>query len=91
MSTATPISTNLCTRCGKPRITGKTWTEEVKTYSGVSKVTYTQTVCPDPNCQKQVEEKLAVEKAKSDKIKKDFDDRMAAKRFARSQIKFAKK
>lgn len=90
MNTFVSISTNLCTRCGKPRISGKTWTEEIKTYSGVSKVTHIQTICPDPACQKLVEEKLAFEKAKSDKIKEDFDKRAADKKIARAQIKFAK-
>lgn len=90
MNTASTTFTNLCPRCGKPRIDGKTWVEEVKTYSGVSKVTHMQTVCPDPACQKLVEEKLAFEKAKSDKIKEDFDKRAADKKFARAQIKFAK-
>jgi len=90
LNTPLTISTNLCPRCGKARIDGRTWTEEIKTYSGTSTVTHTQTVCPDPACQKQVEEKLAFEKAKSDKIKEEFDKRAADKKIARAQIKFAK-
>lgn len=50
-----------------------------------------QTICPDPKCQKLVEEKLAFEKAKSDKIKADFDQRAADKKILRAQISFAKK
>jgi hypothetical protein len=91
LSTLPPISSNVCTRCGKPRVNGKSWTEKITNYSGTSTVTHTQTICPDPNCQKLVEEKLAFEKAKSDKIKADFDQRAADKKILRAQISFAKK
>ncbi len=50
-----------CIRCGKIRIEGKSWTEYIET----SRTTYTLTVCPDPKCQKIVEEQL---KRKSDDI-----------------------
>lgn len=40
-----------CIRCGKLRIMGRTWSEDV----GFSQVTYTLTVCPDADCQKVVE------------------------------------
>lgn len=40
-----------CIRCGKLRIMGKTWSEDV----GFSQVTYTLTVCPDADCQKLVD------------------------------------
>src|SRR3989338_2316159 len=45
------MSMTACIRCGKPRILDKTWKEQI----GLSKVTYTSTVCPDPICQKLVE------------------------------------
>lgn len=48
------VAMTMCIRCGKERIFDKTWSES----SGTSKYTYTQTVCPDPACQKQVEELL---------------------------------
>ena len=51
-----------CIRCGKIRIEARSWTENV---SG-SKITYTQTVCPDVECQKIVEEEL---QKKMDKVK----------------------
>lgn len=41
----------LCIRCGKLRILDKTWKEQI----GLSLVTYTSTICPDPVCQKAVE------------------------------------
>lgn len=44
-----------CIRCGKDRIFQKTWKEMV----GTSVVTYTRSVCSDPECQKKVDEKLA--------------------------------
>lgn len=43
-----------CIRCGKLRILDRTWIE----YIGISKVTYTQSVCPDTACQKLVDETL---------------------------------
>ncbi len=52
---------NPCVRCGKQRINGKTW----KGKAGMSVITYTQTVCPDRECQKVVEEITAQRKAKS--------------------------
>jgi hypothetical protein len=46
--------TTVCIRCGKARIFSKSWDEQV----GSSKIVYTITVCPDPVCQKKVEELL---------------------------------
>jgi hypothetical protein len=43
-----------CIRCGKLRIVAKSWSERV---SG-SLITYTQTICPDPDCQKIVDREL---------------------------------
>ena len=60
---------NPCTRCGKDRIEGKTWKEEVATFFGTSTVTHTDTVCPDPECQKIVEEKLEIQKQKTEDLK----------------------
>lgn len=50
-----------CIRCGKERIASKTWDEELNG----STVTYTLTVCPDPECQKKVDAEL---KKHSDRI-----------------------
>lgn len=58
--------------------------------AGISIVTHTQTICSDPKCQKQVEERLAAEKVKSDEIKKAFDKRAADKKEAREQVKLSK-
>jgi len=51
---------NRCIRCGKQRVAVKTWEERV----GNSLLTHTLNSCPDPACQKIVEEDFAVSKAK---------------------------
>jgi hypothetical protein len=66
-----PKSTNVCTRCGKERIESKTWTEEIATFFGTSTVVHTDTVCPDPDCQKIVEEKLETQRAKTEELKQE--------------------
>lgn len=53
-------NTTPCVRCGKSRIVSKTWSEKVDN----SMVTYTQTVCPDSECQKIVESDLQKKKDK---------------------------
>ena len=56
-----------CIRCGKPRIIAKSWSE----YIGVSLVTFTETVCPDPECQKIVDDQLQKKKEKIENIHKE--------------------
>lgn len=56
------VGNTVCIRCGKVRVTAKTWTEKI----GGSLITYTQTVCPDALCQKIVEAELI---KKQDKVK----------------------
>lgn len=53
---------NPCIRCGKQRVDGKVWTE----MDGHTLVTHTQTVCPDPACQKIVEEEIAARREKKE-------------------------
>lgn len=48
---------NPCVRCGKQRITLRRWKEKIKTSAGISEITYEDTICPDPACQKIVEAK----------------------------------
>jgi hypothetical protein len=55
---------NPCTRCGRERVISRTWKEDVKTYSGTSSVVHVDTMCPDPACQKLVDDQLAVQKEK---------------------------
>lgn len=57
--------TNTCTRCGSERILAKTWEEVIEGYSNNnSKLICSQLVCPDPKCQKLVEDQWAQQKAK---------------------------
>ena len=53
-----------CIRCGKTRIFKKSWTQDV----AGSKVTYTLTVCPDPQCQEIVTQQLQSRKERLEKI-----------------------
>lgn len=71
----TQETSNPCIRCGKERIISKTWKESVKTFIGSTIVTYTETVCPDSDCQKIVEHGLAVQKNKREKLEKDKEIR----------------
>lgn len=48
------VAQTTCILCGQPRILSKTWSELI----GISKVTYSQSVCPDTECQKIVEKQL---------------------------------
>lgn len=66
---------NLCIRCGKVRIDSRTWSEEVQTYSGKTLVTYTETVCPDAECQKKVVERLDAQKLKNETMQHEREER----------------
>lgn len=61
------LNNNLCIRCGKMRIIANSWSD----YVGTSLVTYTINVCPDPECQKIVDDQLKKKKDKFDTIQKD--------------------
>lgn len=54
------LGMNVCVRCGAERIVLKSWSEKI----GSQTVIVTQTVCPNPECQKKVE---ADNKKQSDK------------------------
>ncbi len=79
------MNTNPCTRCGKQRIESKTWTEDVDTFFGKSKITHTETVCPDPDCQKIVEEKLDAQKQKTENLQLAREKRIKDAQAARKQ------
>lgn len=55
------IQTTPCVRCGKMRVISKTWTED--------NTTYTNTVCPDADCQKQVEAELLEKSERMESLK----------------------
>lgn len=76
---------NPCTRCGKERIISKTWKEEVDTFFGKSVITHTETVCPDPECQKIVEEKLEAQRQKTEELQAAKEERMKRAQLARKK------
>jgi hypothetical protein len=76
---------NPCIRCGKERIDVKSWTEEVTNYNGTSHVTHTETICPDPECQKQVEKQIQARMGKRQEREAEKEKRMAANEHLRGQ------
>lgn len=60
-----------CTRCGKERVIVSSHTKKVDKAT----VTYTVTVCPDPECQKMVNKGLVVEEHKRKMIREEQDKR----------------
>lgn len=66
---------NPCVRCGKERVDGKSWEGKV----GASVVTYTLTVCPDADCQKQVDKGIAERKAKTASLLKAKEEAKLAR------------
>lgn len=52
---------NPCVKCGKERVDGKSWEGKI----GASVVIYTQTICPDPDCQRDVDKGIAERKNKA--------------------------
>lgn len=64
-------ATSLCIRCGSERIFSKTWEEKTQTFSGVSVAVHTLMVCPNPECQKIVEEQLAAQRVKHETIRQN--------------------
>lgn len=64
--------TNLCIKCGTPRIDGKSWESK----NGNSVIVHTQTICPDPQCQKLVDKAIADRKEKSNLL---AEERMKSK------------
>jgi hypothetical protein len=68
--------TNICVRCGKPRIVVKTWKEQL----GYSTITATSTACPDKECQKIVDANNKKQKAKQDALRLRSNQRLQARR-----------
>ncbi len=66
---------NPCVKCGKERVDSKSWEGKI----GASVVTYTLTICPDPECQKQVDQGIAERKAKTASLLKAKEDAKLAR------------
>ncbi len=60
---------NVCMRCGKERIVIEEWIELVETERRTNQIRHMKTTCPDPECQKMVDESLAKEKVKNEERK----------------------
>lgn len=60
---------SLCARCKKPEKIAKTWVEVIETRVGKSKLTHTQIVCTDKECQKKFEFNLAEDIRKKEELK----------------------
>lgn len=75
---------NPCIRCGKQRIDGKSWKEK-----GTSSVTYIQTICPDPDCQKIVDKATKDRIAKNDLMLKNKANAKLAREKALAEGKIA--
>jgi len=65
-----------CTRCGKRRIV---LTTKISKQNGAV-ITYRKTVCPNPECQRFVQESLDREEIKRRVIKKDQEKRDAVRK-----------
>ncbi len=66
---------NPCVKCGKERIDGKSWESKV----GISVIVHTMTVCPDRECQKQVDKSIAERRAKTASMLKAKEDAKLAR------------
>jgi len=70
---------NVCVRCGKKRIKGKTWKEKTQ---GAT-IFHTAWSCPDLKCQKIVDDLFAAQKLKRAGIEQARQDRAEASKLAR--------
>lgn len=85
------IHSNPCIRCGKQRIDSKSWEEKITNFMGTSVITYTQTVCPDPECQKIVEKELELKKKKKEEFEQNKENRrIELKKQRKNNITFSK-
>jgi len=52
----------------------------LETYSGVSVLTHTETICPDKDCQKIVEKELEAKRVKNETMKAEREERVMKQR-----------
>lgn len=74
------VNTSICVRCGKPRIVLSVKEEKV----GNSIITTTETICPDPECQKKVDGILATEQQKRHQSLVQKQERMSGRKSAKT-------
>lgn len=70
---------NPCTRCGKQRVSSKTWNEVVEMYNRKTVIVHTEYVCGDPKCQKIVEAQLLAQKEKQEFLKNQKEQQKLAR------------
>lgn len=81
---------NPCSRCGKERIFAKTWNESIPTVAGSTTIVHTKTICPDPDCQKIVEEHITAQAEKRAVFNRNLEEKAAAIKAKRIGIKISK-
>lgn len=69
------MSSNPCIRCGKERIDARSWKETVNNFMGKTVIVHTETVCPDPECQKIVEKGFEVQRKKREEMEHSKEER----------------
>lgn len=74
-----------CERCGSKKRVAKTWTENMVTFTGTTKVEYSQIVCTNKECQRLFEENLEKETKLKQTVKLQREAREKA-RLATSHI-----
>lgn len=77
---------NPCILCGSERYVVKTWQEEV----GNSKVTMTETVCPNKECQKKVDQENRRIREKNEAMKQRTEQRLLQRKAAKEAERQAK-
>lgn len=70
---------NPCYRCGKERTVIKTWKEE----GSISDIIITQTVCPDPACQKIIVSELKTQEEKKQLLARRKEERLLLRKTRR--------
>lgn len=83
-------NSNPCTRCGKERIEGKKYKEEIATFFGTSTIVHVDTVCPDKECQEIVDAKLEALKQKAEEMKLEKLKKLEVAAAARKEKAMAK-
>lgn len=79
------MASNPCIRCGKERIVSKTWKEKANTFFGESIIIYTESICPDSECQEIVDKKIAAQKQKTEEMQQARVERIKHAQKARKR------
>ena len=68
--------TEICSRCGSPKIVSKTWKHNIDTFSGPTEVEISQLVCTNKECQAAFDKNLALDMKRREELKlkkEEFD------------------